>query len=94
MVRKFVLERVLNLPQLLQTEVQRARAELARRIDEIKMIPTDQDGERFYVAETKWDLLAGDPMILRSIAGARNAPKIPFRISILPSHRDKQRKRS
>jgi hypothetical protein len=73
-LRQFILARMQQLPCLLRGDVERARAELPRHLEPVRMLPKEQEGERFYVAESKWDLLAGDPVINQSIAGAGFEP--------------------
>ena len=34
----------------------RAKAELQKHVTEIRMTPSQSDGERFYLAEGKWDI--------------------------------------
>ena len=34
----------------------RAKAELHKHVAEIRMIPSQDEGKRFYVAEGKWDI--------------------------------------
>ncbi len=57
-IRRFVIERLRNLPQLLSGNVAQARAELAKHVDEIRMVPRRQAGGAcYYRAVGQWDLL-------------------------------------
>ena len=58
-LRSTVLKELSDLTALLNADPVRAKAELLRHISEIRMIPTEANGERFYVAEGEWDMLPG-----------------------------------
>jgi site-specific DNA recombinase len=58
--RRFALEQLAALPELLSSDVPRARAELARHVTQITMTPTETDGRRYYVCQGVWNLL-GSP---------------------------------
>ena len=45
---------------LLNTDAPRAKAELRKHVTEIRMTPSESNGDRFYVAEGKWDLVGGE----------------------------------
>jgi site-specific DNA recombinase len=73
-LRQFALTRLSALPELLCSDISRARAELALHIDSVKMTPTEEDGHRRYVCEGDWNLigsLAGD---VRMVAGGGFEP--------------------
>jgi site-specific DNA recombinase len=70
-LRQFTLERLSALPQLLSADVPRARAELARHLTQITMMPAEMNGSQHYVCQGDWNLLgspanAGD---VRMVAG-------------------------
>jgi hypothetical protein len=46
-----------DLGSLLGMDPPRAKAELRRHVTEIRMIPSQNEGKKFYVAEGKWDLV-------------------------------------
>ena len=56
-IRRFVTERLRNLPELLAGDVPQARAELAKHVDEIRMVPRQVGGACYYRAVGQWDLL-------------------------------------
>ncbi len=56
-IRHFVTERLQNLPELLAGDVPQARAELAKHVDEIRMVPRQAGGEWYYLAIGQWNLL-------------------------------------
>jgi hypothetical protein len=71
----------------------RARTKLQQYVSSVRMTPTEQQGERFYVADGEWDMLGNAPKIVQSdpadpglhfpmVAGARNVPKVHFRFEI------------
>src|SRR5882724_9215259 len=69
---RHVEERTKRLPEVLNGDLMRARAELAKHVAAIQMVPRNEDGKRFYVAEGKWDLLGlvqGDPGNFRTLRG-------------------------
>ncbi len=72
-IQQFVTERLANLRTLLYGNVELARAEFAKHVTEIRMIPhrTEQNG--FYVAEGEWNLLGGYPKTgrARHLSGVR-----------------------
>jgi site-specific DNA recombinase len=45
-----------DLGSLLNMDAPRAKAELHKHVTEIRMTPSQSDGERFYLAEGKWDI--------------------------------------
>ena len=61
-----------RLPELLNGDPVRARSELTKHVAAIQMVPRNEDGKRFYLAEGKWDLLGlvqGDPRELSEHCG-------------------------
>jgi hypothetical protein len=75
-MREFAVTRLSALPGLLSSDVARARSELARHIDFVKMTPTEEDGNRRYVCEGDWNLIGsltatGD---VRMVAGGGFEP--------------------
>ncbi len=58
-IRQFVAERLQNLPELLAGDVPQARAELAKHVDQIRMVPRQVGGACYYRAVGQWDLLGG-----------------------------------
>jgi hypothetical protein len=75
-LRQFAVERIAALPSLLSGDVARARSELARHIDFLKMTPTQDNSTRHYLCEGDWNL-AGDltaPGDVRMVAGGGFEP--------------------
>jgi site-specific DNA recombinase len=75
-MRQFAATRLSSLPGLLSSDIARARSELARHIDFMKMTPTEEDGNRRYVCEGDWNLIGslaatGD---VRMVAGGGFEP--------------------
>ncbi|MGB6395391.1 MAG: recombinase family protein [Bradyrhizobium sp.] len=68
-VRQFVTERLGNIRGLLAADVQRAKAELARHISTIEMIPQGVDRKGHYIAAGEWDLLGREEKRVRMVAG-------------------------
>ena len=68
-IRQFVTERLGNIRGLLAADVQRAKAELARHISTIEMIPQGAGRKGHYIAAGEWDLLGGDEKRVRVVAG-------------------------
>ncbi len=58
-IQRFVTERLADLRNLLYGNVELARAELRKRVTEIRMIPHQTEQKGFYVAEGEWNLLGG-----------------------------------
>jgi hypothetical protein len=54
-LNEFVLNRVTNIRELLQTDVVRAKQELGNHVGELIMRPQPDTGS--YVVEGEWDLL-------------------------------------
>ena len=73
-LRQFAITRLAALPELLGSDVSRARAELARHIDSVKMTPTEEDGNRRYVCEGDWNLIGSLTGDVRMVAGGGFEP--------------------
>ena len=58
-LRKRISDELTALPALLNNDPERARTFLLSRVSEVRMVPTREDGEKFYVAETAW-LIGGN----------------------------------
>lgn len=58
-LRKRISEELKALPALLNTNPDRARTFLLSRVSEIRMVPTHEGDEKFYVAEAGW-LIGGE----------------------------------
>ena len=58
-IRQFVSGQLGNVRQLIQVDVQRAKAELQKHVTEIRMMPQTEGKKGFYVAEGEWNLLGG-----------------------------------
>jgi DNA invertase Pin-like site-specific DNA recombinase len=81
-VREFVTHQISDVRALLNRDVTRARGELAKHVQAIRMCPAVIGQDRFYVAEGEWNLLGGFPETgpngqppdwrVRMVAGARN----------------------
>lgn len=95
-MREFVTERLGDIRQLLCADVQRAKAELAKHVTRVQMIPQIIGKKGHYVAAGEWNLLGGfaenmdasADMRVRLVAGACNVPNalfIPFRIELARS---------
>ncbi len=77
-IRKFVTGQLGGVRQLLQVDVQRAKADLQKHVAEIRMMPHVEGKKRYYVAVGEWDLLGGygngavnhSPQHFRLVAGA------------------------
>jgi site-specific DNA recombinase len=72
--RQFVTERLGNIRQLLTADVQRAKAELAKHVSGIRMMPQQAGRKGHYVADGEWNLLGGygqqdAPEYVRMVAG-------------------------
>ena len=72
-IQQFVTERLADLRKLLYGNVELARAELAKHVTEIRMIPHRTEQKGFYVAEGEWNLLGGYPKTgrARHLSGVR-----------------------
>jgi site-specific DNA recombinase len=60
-IRRFVSERLGNIRELLNADVQKAKAELAKHVTEIRMLPQPQGKKGHYIATGEWNLLGGYP---------------------------------
>ena len=58
-IRRFVSERLGDIRCLLNADVQRAKAELAKHVAGIRMLPQGQGKKGYYIAEGEWNLLGG-----------------------------------
>jgi hypothetical protein len=58
-IRRFVSERLGDIRSLLNADVQRARAELAKHVGSIQMQPQAEGKKGHYVAVGEWNLLGG-----------------------------------
>jgi site-specific DNA recombinase len=73
--REYVVDQIQNILALLKIDVPRAKAELAKHVSEIKMLP--HSSGNYYSAEGDWNLLAGYASVPRDfgnvpmVAGAR-----------------------
>ena len=74
-LRRFALEQLSALPELLSADVGRARAELAQHVTQITMTPAQANGTQHYFCQGDWNLLgptkAGD---VRMVAGGGFEP--------------------
>ena len=73
-LRHFAITRLSALPELLCSDIPRARSELARHIDSVKMTPTEEDGNRRYVCEGDWNLIGTLTGDVRMVAGGGFEP--------------------
>jgi hypothetical protein len=68
-----VSERLGNIRELLNSDVPRAKEELAKHVTGIEMVPTSEGKEGHYVAIGEWNLLGGfdnaDEKRVRMVAG-------------------------
>jgi hypothetical protein len=56
-LRVRIAKELANLPALLNADPSRAKAELLKHTGEIRMLPSEIEGKRFYVAEGQWNML-------------------------------------
>jgi site-specific DNA recombinase len=80
-LKRRVTEEINEISTLLNLEPERARAYLLKHVSEIRMQPSEEDGERFYVAEGEWLMGANEKVTgamlngdFRSVAGAGFEP--------------------
>jgi site-specific DNA recombinase len=57
--RRFVAERLGDIRHVLQTDVPKAKAQLAKHVTEISMIPQPEGRKGHYIASGDWNLLGG-----------------------------------
>jgi hypothetical protein len=57
--RQFVSKRLGNIRELLYADLQKAKAELAKHVTRIEMVPRSEGKEGHYVAIGEWNLLGG-----------------------------------
>ena len=75
-LRRFALEQLSALPELLSADVGRARAELAQHVTQITMTPAETNGSQNYICQGDWSLL-GNPINggdVRMVAGGGFEP--------------------
>lgn len=60
-MREFVTERLGDIRQLLNADVRRAKAELAKHVSGIRMQPQQSGKKDHYIAVGEWNLLGGFP---------------------------------
>jgi hypothetical protein len=59
-IRQFVTGQLCEVKRLLHTDVLKAKLELEKHVQAIRMVPQPSDGKKgFYVAEGEWNLLGG-----------------------------------
>jgi site-specific DNA recombinase len=58
-IREFVSERLSDIRQVLNADVQRAKGELAKHVSKITMLPQGEGKESHYAAAGEWNLLGG-----------------------------------
>jgi ABC-type transporter Mla subunit MlaD len=79
-VREFVTDRLGNIRQLLYSDVQKAKGELAKHVRSIEMVPQAEGKEGHYVAIGEWNLLGGledeNAERVRMVAGVGFEPAI------------------
>ena len=73
-LRKFAITRLSALPELLCSDISRARSELALHIDSVKMTPTEKAGNRRYLCEGDWNLIGSLTGDVRMVAGGGFEP--------------------
>jgi site-specific DNA recombinase len=59
--RQFVTQRIRNLSRLLGSDIALAKSELQSHLGEVRMTPTEDRREWYYVAEGNWNLLGTGP---------------------------------
>ena len=74
---------------MLNSDVQKAKAALAKHVTGIRMVPESDGGKGHYMAEGDWNLLGGygegEEKCVRMVAGGCNAPnalRLPFRLHL------------
>jgi site-specific DNA recombinase len=67
--RQFVTARLGNIRQLLASNVQKAKIELAQHVTQISMIPQREGKKGHYVADGEWNLVGGYAECVRMVAG-------------------------
>ena len=76
-IRQFVSDRFGNIRKILNTDVLRAKGELAKHISEIRMVPQAGEKKGHYTAEGEWNLLGGygdGEKCVRMVAGGGFEP--------------------
>ena len=74
--RQFVTERLGDIRRVLQIDAQKAKAQLAKHVTEISMIPQPEGRKGHYVASGEWNLLGGfgEDECVRKVAGGGFEP--------------------
>jgi len=65
-LRSFFIERVANLPALLRTDIELAKAELQKHVSKITMTPEFADNGSYFVAKGDWDLVGNGENLART----------------------------
>ncbi len=87
-VRTFAAGQLRNIQGMVATDIMKAKVELAKHLNAIRMNPQTVDGKGTYVAEGEWDLLGGydggsgpgeNPLVM--VAGVRSVQN-PMRLPI------------
>ena len=73
-IRQFVTERLGNIRGLLTVDVQKAKAELAKHVSPIEMLPQETGRSGHYIAAGEWNLLGGEEKRVRMVAGGGFEP--------------------
>jgi hypothetical protein len=92
-IRQFVTGQLCDIRKLIHTDVLKAKLELEKHVQEIRMVPQPGEKKGYYVAEGEWNLLGGygaganpaDPHI-GLVAGACNGFNVlslPFRLELV-----------
>jgi site-specific DNA recombinase len=68
-VRQFVTERLSDIRELLSADVPKAKAEIAKHISTIEMLPQETAHKARYVAAGEWNLLGGVEKRVGMVAG-------------------------
>jgi site-specific DNA recombinase len=63
-LRRFVMEQVSALPELAQSDPERAKAALARHMPSIVLTPSERDGRPVFEASGAWELAPGNDAML------------------------------
>jgi site-specific DNA recombinase len=63
-LRRFVMEQVSALPQLAQSDPERAKAALARHLPSIVLTPSERDGRPVFEASGAWEIAPGNDAML------------------------------
>ncbi len=74
-----------RLSDLLNSEPERARAHLLRHVSEIRMQPTEENGEKFYVAEGEWFVAENESVTGAMLDPAGGSDLTPTNIVVILS---------